>query len=523
LTDLSDWIAHHAAFDPDKPALIYREQAITYRRFDGMIADHARALKHVYGVGRGDRVAYLGFNSPEFLALMFACARLGALFIPLNWRLAGPEHLFILRDAAARVMVCEADFKDHADRLRPDLPDCEFVAAGFTGAGWRSLADDVRAAVGDDRNPHVDAELPLLLVYTSGTTGHPKGAVLTQQAVQWNALNSLHMHDMTSADRILTALPMFHVGGLNIQTTPALYAGATVILHRKFDPADVLKSIAGDRPSLIVLVPATIQSILAHPGWAAADISSLRAVTTGSSIVPHPLIEAIHQRGIPVQQVYGSTETCPIAVYLRAGDAMAKVGSTGKAAMHCKIRIVDENDDDVEAGRSGEILVSGPNIMFEYWGNATATAGALDNGWFRSGDIGYEDGDGYLFINDRKTDVIISGGENIYPAELELVMHEIPGVAEAAVVGVVHEKWGEVPVAVAVRSAGSDLDSAAILDRFENSLAHFKHPGKIIFMDALPRNAMGKVQKSELRRRIDPSNNARGLYAAGNHGTIRVK
>jgi len=502
MTDLSDWIAHHGAFEPDKPALIYQGQAITYGAFHTMIVDHARALKHVYGVGRGDRVAYLGLNSPEFLALMFACARLGALFLPLNWRLAGPEHSYILRNAAAKALVCEKEFKDHAEVIREDVPDCEFISAGFTATGWLTLSEGVQNASGDDRNPHVSAQTPFLLVYTSGTTGHPKGAVLTQQAVQWNAFNSLHMHDMTSADRVLTALPMFHVGGLNIQTTPALYAGATVILHRKFDPVQVLASIAEDRPSLVVLVPATIQALLGQPGWKTADLGSLRALTTGSSIVPQALINAVHARGIPVLQVYGTTETCPVAAYLRVTDALSHVGSTGKAALHCQLRIVDDNGTDVALGQSGEILVSGPNIMFEYWGDADATAAALDNGWFRTGDIGYEDPDGFLYINDRKTDVIISGGENIYPAELELVLHDIPGVAEAAVVGRPHEKWGEVPVAVVVRSAEAKLDQAVIHEKFENTLAHFKRPQDIIFIDALPRSVMGKVQKHILRQQV---------------------
>ena len=502
MTDLSDWISRHADFDPDKPALIYQGDTVTYRQFDSMIGDHARALKHVYGVGRGDRVAYLGLNSPEFLALMFACARLGALFIPLNWRLAGPEHSYILGDAAARVLVCEKEFRDHAEAIRADVPDCEFVAAGFDGDGWLSLNEALQTAQGDDHNPHVTAETPLLLVYTSGTTGHPKGAVLTQEAVQWNAFNSLHMHDMTSADRVLTALPMFHVGGLNIQTTPALYAGATIILQRRFEPVQVLASIVEDRPSLVVLVPATIQALLRLEGWEGADLSGLRAVTTGSSIVPKRLIEAVHARGIPVLQVYGLTETCPVAIYLRAADAMAHVGSTGKSAMHCKVRIVNDAGGDVEKGQAGEILISGPNIMFEYWGNAEATARALDNGWFHTGDVGYEDDDGFIFINDRKTDVIVSGGENIYPAELELVLHEISGVAEATVIGVPDTKWGEVPVAVVVRSAGAKLDEPAILAAFEEALAHFKHPRDIIFVDALPRNVMGKVQKFQLRDTI---------------------
>lgn len=500
MNDLSDWIDRHADFDPDKAALRYEGRTITYAQFNAMVRAHARALKHSYGIGRGDRVAYLGLNSPEFLALMFACARLGALFIPLNWRLAGPEHVYILRDAAAKALVCEEEFRAHAKAFRAELPDCEFIAAGFSGSGWLSLADALAGAGGDDRNPHVDLESPLLLVYTSGTTGHPKGAVLTQNAVQWNALNSVHMHGLTGDDHILTVLPMFHVGGLNIQTTPALYVGATVTLHRKFDPVAVLAAIEADRPSLVVLVPATIQALLATPGWAKADLSSLRAVTTGSSVVPTGLIEAVHERAIPVLQVYGSTETGPVSVYLRAADAMARVGSTGKPALHCQARVADESGHDAAPCQSGEIWVCGPNIIYEYWGNTEATAAAFSDGWFKTGDIGYRDGEGFFYINDRKTDVIISGGENIYPAELEMVLHDLPGVKEAAVVGRADAKWGETPVAVVVRELGADLTGEDVLRAFDGVLAGFKHPRDVLFIDALPRNVMGKVQKFELRK-----------------------
>ncbi len=501
--ELSAWIDRHADFTPDKTALNYEGRAISYGDFAAMIHAHARALKGVYGIGRGDRVAYLGLNSPEFLALMFACARLGALFIPLNWRLVAPEHVFILKDAHAKALFCEVEFRKHADSMRSALPDCDFVSCGFEGEGWQPMAEALASAEGDDRNPHVDLKTPLLLVYTSGTTGHPKGAVLTQEAVQWNALNSLHMHGMTAADHVLTALPMFHVGGLNIQTTPALYAGATVTLHRKFDPRAVLSDIVSGRPSLTVLVPATLDAVLSLPEWPEADISSLRSVSTGSSYVPVPLIEAIHARGIPVLQVYGSTETCPIAIYQRAEDAFDNVGSTGKPALHCEVRVVDEAGVDVPDGVSGEILVRGPSVMYEYWGNEAATEQSLRDGWFFTGDIGYRGENGYYFINDRKKDVVISGGENIYPAELEVVLNGMAEIKQAAVVGRDDEKWGQVPVAVVVRVEGASIDKQTILDRFNGVLARFKHPKDVVFMDAMPTNVMGKIQKFTLRTHVN--------------------
>ncbi|SDG78763.1 class I adenylate-forming enzyme family protein [Roseospirillum parvum] len=502
MSNLSRWIERHADFTPDKPAIRFEGREITYADFDRLIKAHARALKHRFGVGRGDRVACLAYNAPEQIALLFACARLGALFLPLNWRLAAPEHAYILGDAGARVLIAEGAFQAHAESIHASLPECELVAADFVpppGSDWHRLAEAVATARGDDSNPHVDQDCPLLLVYTSGTTGHPKGAVLTQAALQWNALNSAHMHDLTSRDHVLTVLPLFHVGGLNIQTTPALYAGATVTLHRRFEAEATARAIAEDRPSLVVLVPATIQALIERPEWADLDLSSLRCMTTGSSIVPPHLIAAVHARGLPVIQVYGATETCPIAIYQRPEDAMGSVGSTGRAALHCDIRVVDDEGNDVPDGTNGELLVRGANVMFEYWGNPKATCEALRGGWYFTGDIGRRDEAGRFWIMERKKDVIISGGENIYPAEIEVLLATMPEVADAVVVGRSDGRWGEVPVACVVLRQGHSLTAEALLARFEGRLARYKHPKDVAFFNALPRNAMGKVQRFRLR------------------------
>lgn len=499
MTTLAHWLDRQADFLADKPALCFEGAALGYGDFAERVRRVARLLKHELGVGRGDRVAFLGYNSPDFLTLLFAAARLGAMFIPLNWRQAPPEHSYILADAGASVLVCEPEFQAAAESIRAAHPDCTFVAQGFSGAGWLAFEELLDTARGDDRNPHVDYSQPLLVVYTSGTTGHPKGAVLTQNALFWNAVNSTHMHDLTSQDRVLTVLPLFHVGGLNIQTLPALHAGATVLLQRRFEPTATLHAIAHERPSLVVLVPATLRALIDHPQWLATDLSSLRVVTTGSSIVPIPLMQAFHARGVPVIQVYGCTETAPIAIYQRREDAERTLGSTGKPALHCEIRIVDNEGQDVSAGEAGEILVRGPTVMYEYWGDEPATRRALREGWFYTGDIGHYDAEGYYYIDDRKKDLIISGGENIYPAELELVLHECPDIVEAAVVGRADERWGEVAVAVVVKRAGSALDEDGIKALFEGRLARYKHPRAVVFVERLPRNVMGKVLKFLLR------------------------
>ena len=294
---------------------------------------------------------------------------------------------------------------------------------------------------------------------------------------------------LQAADHVLTALPMFHVGGLNIQTLPALLAGATVTLHKRFDPGAWLADVARRRPTLSLLVPATMAAVISHPDWAKTDLSSLRLLNTGSMVVPETLIQAFHSRGIPVGQIYGATETAPIATALKAEDAMRKAGSAGKAVPHCEVKLVE-----------GEIWARGPAVMRGYW-NAGEASGLTDEGWFRSGDLGRMDEEGFLWVVGRSKDVIISGGENIHPAELENVLADCPAIAEAAVVGVPDAKWGEVACACLVVRAS--LDEAAVLKLFENRLARYKHPRRVVYLDALPKNAMGKVQKAELRKLVD--------------------
>jgi fatty-acyl-CoA synthase len=500
--DLSDLIARNAAFTPDKVALRHAGRSLTYAALAERIAAAARALKRVLGIGRGDRVAILAANHPDYLVLLYACARLGALLVPLNWRLAVPEQLFILADASVKVLVVQDAFAAVTAPLREAQRDIRIIRLA-DDAATDSFDHLLSQGRGDERNPHIDATNPLLLVYTSGTTGRPKGAVLRQEALMWNAVMSQHMHDLTASDHVLTVLPLFHVGGLNIQTTPALQIGASVILHARFTPDATLAAIAAERPSLLVLVPSTIQALIEHPHWAKTDLSSLRAVTTGSTQVPQVLVDAIAARGVPVLQVYGSTETSPIAIYTRIGGDLARAGSTGLPGLCCEARVVDESGCEVPHGTAGEVIVRGPNVFFEYWGNGDATSEALRDGWYFSGDIGTRDADGYFTIHDRKKNMIVSGGENVYPAEVERVLHEHPAVAEAAVIGRADAKWQEVPVAYVVRKKRSGVTADEIVAHVSAQLARFKVPRDVVFVDALPRNALGKVQHFLLRQEAE--------------------
>jgi fatty-acyl-CoA synthase len=500
--DLSDLIARNADFTPDKVALRFEGRSFSYAALAARIVATARALKSQLGVARGDRVAILAANHPDYLVLLYACARLGAMLVPLNWRLAIAEQMFILTDASVKALVVEEAFAEIITPLAAAMPEARAVGLDFARENLPSLDLLIAEEGGDGRNPHTDFSSPLLIVYTSGTTGRPKGAVLRQEALLWNAAMSQHMHELTARDHVLTVLPLFHVGGLNIQTTPALQLGATVTLHARFAPGATLDAIAADRPSLTVLVPTTIQALIEHPGWGETDLSSLRAVTTGSTQVPQPLVDAVTARGVPVLQVYGSTETSPIAVYTRLGGDLAREGSTGLPGLACEARIVDDAGHEVPQGTRGEVVVRGPNVLFEYWSNAAATAEALHEGWFHTGDIGTRDADGYFYIHDRKNNVIISGAENIYPAEIERVLSDHPAVAEVAVVGRPDPRWQEVPVAYVVPRPGVAADPEALKRHVAAHLARFKVPREIVFVDGLPRNALGKVQHFKLRSRM---------------------
>jgi fatty-acyl-CoA synthase len=431
------------------------------------------------------------------------------MLVPLNWRLAVAEQFFILSDAGVKVLVLEQAFTEILPALEEGLPGTNIVGLDFAPPKGIALEPLLAQARGGGRNRYTDLSCPLLIVYTSGTTGRPKGAVLRQEALLWNGVMSQHMHGLTSSDHVLTVLPFFHVGGLNIQTTPALHHGATVTIHARFTPDAALTAIARERPTLTVLVPATIQAMTDHPDWASTDLSSLKAISTGSTVVPPYLIERFVARGIPVLQVYGSTETCPVAIYTRLGGDLSRAGSTGLPGLCCEAAVIDDAGVELLPDTPGEIAVRGPNVFSEYWGNEEATRQALHDGWYRTGDIGRRDSAGYFWVHDRKKNLIISGGENIYPAEVERVLLEHPDVVECGVIGRPDPKWDEVPIAYVIRRAGCFVEAEDLKAHVLTQLARFKVPRDIVFVDHLPRTALGKVQHFLLRQ-LDERTPAQG-------------
>src|SRR5690606_444577 len=338
---LDEWIEEHARNTPERVALRFPGRDLNYAQLAQLVRQLAAALARE-GIGRGGCVGWLGHNSPEMLALLFAAARLGAMFMPLNWRLAAPEHRQMLADCPPGALFVEPAFVAQTDAYRATLAGTRLVALADAPSGWTNWKDFLANADPAALPPRADLrDEPLLICYTSGSTGKPKGVLLTQRALAANAENSAAMHEMTADDRILTTLPLFHVGGLNNQTTPALRVGATVVLHPRFDVEPTFDALERERITLTVLVPAQLDAMMAHPRWATADLSSLRMITTGSTIVPEKLIRTVHARGVPMVQVYGATETCPIAAYQRREDA-ERVGSAGRAARGCELRIVDD-------------------------------------------------------------------------------------------------------------------------------------------------------------------------------------
>ena len=448
-------------------------------------------LQSSWGLQVGDRVAWLGLNHELQLVTLVACARLGAVFLPLNFRLAVPELQQVMQDAQPRLLVHDTDHADAAQTLQ--------------GANLQHTHHDNLIATASPRGmnlPRVHKDMPLLLVYTSGTTGVPKGAVHTQAALLANARASAWAHGFLPGDKVLSTLPMFHVGGLCIQTLPALLARVEVVLHPRFDPSAWLDEMHTSRPTLSLLVPATMRAVFEHPRWVDTSLACLRGIMTGSSTVPLTYLETLHARGVPVGQVYGTTETGPVSIVLRLPDSMTRVGASGWPQPEAQVKLIDAQGMEVGPGDTGEVCIRAANLMRGYWSRQGNTGIGLQDGWFHSGDLGQRAEDGCITIVGRSKDMIISGGENIYPAEIENHLVTLPGVTECAVVGLSDERWGEVPVAVLVRSsdaAGQSLNSEAVLQHLQSRIARFKLPRRVVFLDSLPKSALGKVQKPALQ------------------------
>jgi len=503
--DLSNWIKQHADNTPDKTAIIFDGSSISYASLASKIDTYVQILGTELRVKPGDRIAYLGLNSPDMIALLFACSHIGAILLPLNWRLAGPEHSQLLSHARPVALFTGKLFIEHIDQQRESLPPVTLVSLDETVDGWLSYKQLEEKNHGKPTFVTPDGmkdDDGLLLCYTSGTTGIPKGALLSKKALMCNALNAIDMHDLNDKDMVLTLLPMFHVGGLNIQTMPAFYAGATVVMMDRFDVDQFFQAFEKNQITTTLVVPTVMHAIMADPRWQTFKPEQLKTIAIGSSVVPESLVTAVCDWGVPLIQVYGATETCPITAYTPAVDASRKPASTGKTALHCEIRLVDENAVQVTQGDKGEILVRGDNVLLRYWNDEKSTKEAFTKKWFHTGDVGHFDEEGFLYVDGRIKDMIICGGENLYPAAIENTLSQCPEIKEVAVTGRPDDYWGEVCVAVIVTKSGKNIDVQYLQNYCSDKIARSSIPREIINVDELPRNAMGKVVKEALQELI---------------------
>lgn len=452
----------------------------------------------------------LGENSPEFIEVMFACFQLGAVFVPVNTRLAPPEMQHVLTDAAAAVLIHDAELREKADAVlalvaaeggaRPAV-----LGIGAVGSGERAEFEAaLGAAAPRTEIEPVGLDEPAAIIYTSGTTGTAKGAVLSHRNLTWVAINTVIDYDVVSDDVALMISPLFHVASLGMGALPCLLKGATLVVERRFDPARALALIEKHRVTMMSGVPTTYQLLADHPDWAKTDLSSLHKLTCGGSAAAPRIIEAYEKRGLRFSQGYGMTETSPGATSLSASMTLEKAGSVGLPHFYTHVRIVREDGEPAEVGEVGEIQISGPNVFGGYLGLDEATRSAFtSDGWYRSGDLGYLDEDGYLFIAGRLKDMIISGGENIYPVEVEARIATLESVTGVAIIGQPDAEWGEVPVAVLTLAQGHTMDLESLRAALDGVVARYKLPKRLVVVDELPRTASGKVRKFELRERLE--------------------
>lgn len=496
---LGSWTARRARKSPQATAVIHRERRYDYRELHARTLGRAAQLRAA-GLGRGDRVAYLGPNHPAYLETLFAAGLLGAVFVPLNTRLAAAELGYCLTDSAGTLLVYTEGCAETAGSAAAAAEHpVRLVSA--------EAAETAEAAAPGEAefDEEVGLDEPCMILYTSGTTGRPKGAVLSHGNLTWNAVNVVVDTDLAHDEVTLVSAPLFHTAALGMTCLPTLLKGGTVLLEEGFDEQRTLELIARHGVTLLFGVPAMYQRLAETPGFADADLGSIRTLMCGGAPVPRALIDRYLARGLGFVQGYGLTEASPGTLLLDAEHAVSKAGSAGVPHFFTDVRLV--GPDAQAAGGVGELRVRGPNVMLGYWGRPQETAQTLDDGWLRTGDLAVTDADGYVRIVDRLKDLIISGGENISPAEVEEVFYRHPAVAECAVIGVPDERWGEVGRAVVVgraaRHPGGPAEAeelaAELLAFAAGQLAKYKVPKSVVFAESLPRSGAGKILKSVLR------------------------
>lgn len=483
------WIEKRARLHPERIAIITEKEEVSYLSLEQRVTKTAAYFIHELGVTKGDRIAILSQNRLEYVVLLFAIAKLECVAVPLNIRLKPNELLFQLKDSQTAYLFAEESFLEMAFSLQEDSDVKEVLPI-------ESINDiEPHKQVSIDT---VNENTPYIICYTSGTTGTPKGAVLTQANMFWNAVNNSLAINLTSEDRTIVLLPLFHIGGIGLFALPTLFTGGTIIIAGKFEPSKVLAMIEDHQVSVVMGVPTIHAALLGCPAFQSTNLNSVRWFYNGGAPCPHEMIKAFTDKGFLFGQGFGMTETSPTIFMLSKEDAARKIGSIGKPVLFSEYQLVDNEGKKVRSGAVGELVVRGPNVMKEYWNRPEATKQTIQDGWLFTGDLAREDDEGFLYIVGRKKEMLISGGENVYPLEIEQVINQLTGVSEVAVVGVQDKMWGEVPAAFVVKNEGAALSQEEIIEHCSHLLAKYKVPKIVEFLDELPKNATGKIQKTQL-------------------------
>ena len=496
-----DWVEHHSKMHSNKVAITdySLNKKISYKELNLSSCRMANFLQNM-GVGHSDRVAILSKNHSIFFELQFACSKIGSIMVPLNWRLTANELAFILNDCEPSLLIVDDCFKTTGDQLRSLIPN--IIMQFFNSDDKPSeLQENIKNSPSNFKQVSLSLDDLIMIMYTSGTTGHPKGAKINHKMQLFNAINLSGIANLTSKTKQLVILPLFHTGGINCYANPVLHQGGEIIIMREFDPTHALKAINSDELAITHLfaVPAPLQFMMQHSDFETTDFNRLVNVGVGGAPCAEIIIKTWQSKGIDVIQGWGMTETSPAGIFLAAEDSLNKIGSAGKAVLHTAIKIIDKNMKQVEPNQVGELLIKGPNVTPGYWKNEKATRESFHEGWLKTGDLAKFDKDGFVFIVDREKDMYISGGENVYPAEVENILYQLDEIAELAVIGVPDKKWGETGKLFVVLKKNKELPEEKIITHCINNLAKFKIPSEIVYVSELPRNATGKVLKRTLK------------------------
>ncbi len=500
--NVGEWTTRLAHRRPEAACIKYNDLELNQRQFNERVNRLANTfLEH--GIEKGQRIAVLLGNSNVFLEVLFALSKIGGIMVPLNFRLAPPELVYILNDAEPMLMLYSPEFLSVIQAMEGQLPSVKTLVCEMEGGNPDDLEYEAWIKDQSVEEPAIDYDVgledPHFIMYTSGTTGRPKGAVVRQGQTQWNAINGMLTYPQEDTITDLCCAPLFHIGALHASATPNLYRGNRLVIQRFFDPGQALKLIEENQVNLMFGIPVMFLFMSQVPEFQNTNFSSVKFFLVGGSPCPKTIIETFQKKGVVFNQGYGMTETATGVTALGSEDSLRKLGSCGKPLFHTDIRLVDLEGNDVAQGKKGEVLIKSPTVIKEYWRRPEESANTIVDGWLHSGDIGYLDEEGYLYLVDRSKDMYISGGENVYPAEVEDVLMSHTAVADAGVIGVPDKKWVEVGLAVLVKAPEANVTEEEIIDYCKGKLAGFKRPRKVVFIDQLPRTLTGKILKKDLR------------------------